>query len=318
MIYLGSLAVAEIDASGVHELHSDHLGSPRVVTNSAGVPEGTIAYGPYGELIQQTGYIPLTGYTGHIQTEPTGLIYMRGRFYSPAWHRFMNSEQGVDPNYINQFGYVCGDPLASTDPTGMDVYGPGKDNGPQKGFGPPQSQSRTSRMGLALKGIADIGLGCLGLAAAAVGAATAETGAGALLAAAGACAGAGSLVAGVTEIIGSITGQTLAAETGASVATIATSISGAATLCYTNGDLQAAQTVSATESIITGSLTLSPDVSIIENGSSVTSIVTGATTLVGESIYVSDGSDDVFDESYESGDVGDWGHGRSIDTGTSY
>ena len=119
VIYLGGLAVAEIDASGVHELHSDHLGSPRVVTNSAGVPEGTVAYGPYGELIQQTGYVPLTGYTGHIQTEPTGLIYMRGRFYSPAWHRFMNSDQGVDPKNINQFAYVGGRPTMSTDPSGL-------------------------------------------------------------------------------------------------------------------------------------------------------------------------------------------------------
>ena len=82
--------------------------------------------GPYGELIQQTGYLPLTGYTGHIQTEPTGLIYMRGRFYSPAWHRFMNSDQGVDPNSINQFAYVSGNPLAGTDPSGWTIVFGGK------------------------------------------------------------------------------------------------------------------------------------------------------------------------------------------------
>ena len=43
---------------------------------------------------------------------------MRGRFYSPAWHRFMNSDQGVDPNSINQFAYVCGNPLMHSDPSG--------------------------------------------------------------------------------------------------------------------------------------------------------------------------------------------------------
>ena len=77
--------------------------------------------GPYGELLTTytSGYVPLTGYTGHIQTEPTGLIYMRGRFYSPAWHRFMNSDQGVDPNSINQFGYCIGNPLMHADPSGM-------------------------------------------------------------------------------------------------------------------------------------------------------------------------------------------------------
>jgi hypothetical protein len=54
VIYLGSQAIAEVDASGVHELHSDHIGSPRVITGpdgtSTGPNGGTQAYGPYGEL----------------------------------------------------------------------------------------------------------------------------------------------------------------------------------------------------------------------------------------------------------------------------
>jgi RHS repeat-associated protein len=120
VVYLGDLAIAEIDSNGIHELHADHQGTPRIVTGSSGAVEGGLAYGPYGELLQQTGYIPLTGYTGHLQTEPTGLIYMRGRFYSPAWHRFMNSNQGVDLNLINHFAYTIGNPLMMVDPTGMD------------------------------------------------------------------------------------------------------------------------------------------------------------------------------------------------------
>ena len=31
----------------------------------------------------------------------------------------MNSDQGVDPNSINQFAYVCGNPLMHADPSGM-------------------------------------------------------------------------------------------------------------------------------------------------------------------------------------------------------
>ena len=75
--------------------------------------------GPYGETIAWSGsFAPTIGFTGH-QMEPTGLIYMRGRFYSPAWHRFMNSDQGVDPNSLNQVAYVMGNPLMVTDPSGM-------------------------------------------------------------------------------------------------------------------------------------------------------------------------------------------------------
>lgn len=129
VVYLGSQAIAEIDANGVHELHSDHLGSPRLITKGSGAwasyligtVDGTQAYGPYGELISQTtgNYVPLTGYTGHIQTDASGLIYMRGRYYSPAWHAFVNSDQGADPNTWNQRAYVGGSPFLRTDPSGM-------------------------------------------------------------------------------------------------------------------------------------------------------------------------------------------------------
>lgn len=129
VVYLGSQALAEIDGNGVHELHSDHLGSPRLITKGAGTwgsgltgtMDGTQAHGPYGELMSQTGYVPLTGYTGHIQTDASGLIYMRGRFYSPAWHAFVNSDQGVDPSTWNQRAYVGGSPFMGTDPSGMAV-----------------------------------------------------------------------------------------------------------------------------------------------------------------------------------------------------
>jgi len=123
VVYLGGLAVAEVDAGGlVHELHSDPLGTPRVVTAGlTGLVEGGQAYAPYGEFIPASGpYTPLTGYTGHVQTEPNGLIYMRGRYYSPAWHCFLNSNDGQDPNQLNQFAYCNGNPLMNTDPTGLD------------------------------------------------------------------------------------------------------------------------------------------------------------------------------------------------------
>jgi RHS repeat-associated protein len=69
--------------------------------------------------VQSQGYVPLTGYTGHIQTDATGLIYMRGRFYTPGWHRFVNSDQGVDPESWNQMSYTGGSPFHATDPGGM-------------------------------------------------------------------------------------------------------------------------------------------------------------------------------------------------------
>lgn len=120
VVYLGGEAIAELEAGGIHELHCDHLGSPIMITSrSTGRAEGWQFFGPYGEALSRNGYLPATGYTGHAQTDFTGLIYMRGRFYSPAWHRFLNSDQGADPGQLNQFAYCGGSPMMGTDPTGM-------------------------------------------------------------------------------------------------------------------------------------------------------------------------------------------------------
>lgn len=122
VIYQGGHAIAEMDANGIHELHCNEQGTPRVITNgTTGLQEGTLVYGPYGELLASStsGYYPLTSYTGHIQTEPNGLIYMRGRFYSPAWHCFINSDKGADSGQLNQYAYCSGSPMMAYDPTGM-------------------------------------------------------------------------------------------------------------------------------------------------------------------------------------------------------
>jgi len=125
VIYAGNLAIAEFDGQGVHELHADHLGTPLVVTRT-GVTgnEGSQFFGPYGETLPPVypvngTYQPLTGYTGHIQTDPTGLIYMRGRYYSPQWHCFLNPDKGADPSQLNQYAYCGGNPMMNVDPSGM-------------------------------------------------------------------------------------------------------------------------------------------------------------------------------------------------------
>ena len=88
--------------------------------------EWSIQNDSLGRIQQTTGHGVRT-FRGHddfgnnIYHQATGLIYIRGRYYSPKWHRFINSDQGVDPNSINQFAYVNGRPFMATDPSGMEV-----------------------------------------------------------------------------------------------------------------------------------------------------------------------------------------------------
>jgi RHS repeat-associated protein len=136
-VYAGGAAIAEVGQDGsVFELHCDHLGSPRRVTDGTpgspalGQVVGEQAFGPYGESMVGTfngkqfpgGHRPAAGWTGHLNEDPTGLIYMRGRYYSPLWHRFVSSDLGADPKSPNQYAYAGGSPFMAADPSGMDYW----------------------------------------------------------------------------------------------------------------------------------------------------------------------------------------------------
>jgi RHS repeat-associated protein len=125
IVRANGMAVAEVSLDGtVSELHPDHLGSPRYVTDGGtGQLVGGQVFGPYGERMDipnlTWGRATLTGYTGHIAEDETGLIYMGARYYSPGWHRFLSPDGGADPLGPNQYAYVGGSPFTATDPSGL-------------------------------------------------------------------------------------------------------------------------------------------------------------------------------------------------------
>jgi RHS repeat-associated protein len=89
----------------------------RTLTDTTGALVGTASYGPYGATTAHTGATTPFGYTGQY-TDPTGLIYLRARYYDPATAQFLT----VDPAYGQtraRYDYVNGDPIDKTDPSGM-------------------------------------------------------------------------------------------------------------------------------------------------------------------------------------------------------
>jgi RHS repeat-associated protein len=99
-------------------LHPDRIGSVRVITNTAGASIGTASFDPYGNIITRTGTTTAYGYTGQY-TDPTGLIYLRARYYDPATGQFLTIDPLVDSTR-SPYGYVAGNPLNNTDPSGLD------------------------------------------------------------------------------------------------------------------------------------------------------------------------------------------------------
>ena len=126
LVYLGARPVAELDAQGVHFTLTDHLGTPRAVLDSQGNLEASSACLPFGETVAQQGSVTsASGYTQHEQTDPSGLIYMQGRFYAPQYHRFLSPDPGrdqqpEDPQSWNLFSYVRNNPVTKFDPDGQE------------------------------------------------------------------------------------------------------------------------------------------------------------------------------------------------------
>jgi RHS repeat-associated protein len=124
----------------------DHLGSTRLVTDSAGNVTQRYDYLPFGEEIPAGlgGRTTTMGYeanpagapdgfnpkfTGQVRDVESGLDYFNARYYSPEQGRFVSADPGnagsdpSDPQTWNGYAYVSGNPLAYTDPSGEGFWG---------------------------------------------------------------------------------------------------------------------------------------------------------------------------------------------------
>ncbi|HEY3270760.1 MAG TPA: RHS repeat-associated core domain-containing protein [Geothrix sp.] len=123
IVYVGTKEVGEIDADGLHITQVDHLGSPRLLSDRNGNLEDEQKYMPFGQYLdgQQKSR---KGFTGHEQTDPSGLIYMQARFYAPMYGRFLSPDPARDQHFEetqswNIYSYVQNNPTMKIDPTGM-------------------------------------------------------------------------------------------------------------------------------------------------------------------------------------------------------
>jgi RHS repeat-associated protein len=111
--------------------HLDHLGTPRVVSNDAGVQIGVHAYYPFGAELnlgqsEQPG--ELMKFTGHerdlLASNPNTLDYMHARFEMGTMGRFLSVDPGryhIDqPQSWNRYAYVGNNPITYSDPTGSE------------------------------------------------------------------------------------------------------------------------------------------------------------------------------------------------------
>jgi RHS repeat-associated protein len=119
-VYMRNHVLAEVSGSTVTYNHTDALGSPVAQTNAAGAILSRTRYEPYGYIVAGT---PRTiGFTGHVNDNDTGLVYMQQRYYDAFAGRLL----GVDPvvtdpqtgSSFNRYAYASNSPYRYTDPDG--------------------------------------------------------------------------------------------------------------------------------------------------------------------------------------------------------
>lgn len=117
---------APILAQEIQYVHTDTLGSPVAITDSAGNVVEQEFYEPYGNPTLHTAD-DSPGFTGHVADSATGLNYMQQRYYDPMLGVF----DSVDPvtaysspvtNFC-RYCYARNNPYRFTDPDGRDSVG---------------------------------------------------------------------------------------------------------------------------------------------------------------------------------------------------
>jgi RHS repeat-associated protein len=113
----------------------DHLGSPKLITNTAGVPTVKLSFSAYGERRGSNwsgtpsggewnaiAFTTRDGFTEHEHLDNVGLVHMNGRVYDPKIGRFLSPDPFIDwglgTQGVNRYGYVGNNPLNRIDPSG--------------------------------------------------------------------------------------------------------------------------------------------------------------------------------------------------------
>lgn len=115
-------------ALGMYFIHPDHLGTPRVITNSSGQTVWRWDNDePFGDTLANEnpsglGPFPFNlRFPGQYFDRETGTHYNYYRDYDPYTGRYVQSDPIGLRGGINTYGYVEGNPVSNVDPLGLQV-----------------------------------------------------------------------------------------------------------------------------------------------------------------------------------------------------
>jgi len=103
--------------------HYDASGNAIAITDLSKTIRNTYAYTPFGTITENESFdqpFTFSGQYGVIQ-EPSGLYYMRARYYDPVIGRFISEDPiGFEGGDVNLYAYVGNNPMNFVDPEGLE------------------------------------------------------------------------------------------------------------------------------------------------------------------------------------------------------
>jgi RHS repeat-associated protein len=111
--------VAQASAGPIVYLHTDHLGTPRLGTNSVGAEVWRWDSDAFGTAAPTGSAVVNLRFPGQYFDAETGLHYNWHRTYDPASGRYVESDPIGLAGGLNTFGYVGGNPNGFRDPHGQ-------------------------------------------------------------------------------------------------------------------------------------------------------------------------------------------------------
>ncbi|KAA3654442.1 MAG: hypothetical protein DWQ11_04530 [Proteobacteria bacterium] len=108
-----------------YAIETDHLGTPRLLTDATRAPRWRWTSPPFGEVLPEDDPSGLGAVTfnlrfpGQYYDKETGLHYNWNRYYDPGTGRYVQSDPIGLAGGWNTYGYVGGNPLRYSDPMGL-------------------------------------------------------------------------------------------------------------------------------------------------------------------------------------------------------
>ena len=122
-VYMDNRPVALLRASNLYYIYSDHLNTPRAITDTANTLQWTWenkeAFGNNLPTEVVSGFNFNFRLPGQYFDSETNLNYNIHRDYNPVWGRYMSSDPLGLAAGINTYGYVSGNSLGNSDRLGL-------------------------------------------------------------------------------------------------------------------------------------------------------------------------------------------------------